>query len=412
MTIDSVNYLNIFLMVFSAGAAFALPFQVFLFAYAVLGPLHYLTEISWLHDRGYYLKGKYDYLLPFGICGLFGVVSLLKWEPYTEGQVQAAIQYIAFFGVTALMLARRSANKLALLALVVLSFFVAERATALRVVFAIFLPTLVHVFVFTGAFILIGALKSRSRSGFASLAVFALCALSFFLYAPAASRYQVSPHVRELYRTFELMNRMLIKGLALGPVRSADDLYRSQAGLTVMRFIAFAYLYHYLNWFSKTSIIKWNQISATRAFWIAALWLASLAIYAYDYQTGFLVLLSLSILHVFLEFPLDQQTLVSAGRELYALTSGVKSERAAPDRAGVRFGSSGRPSADSSGNWRPARHCEPTGRSDATPAGCQIPTPGPALESNPRRRYAWSRCATRPAALHHTPKRSSLASPG
>jgi hypothetical protein len=26
----------------------------------------------------------------------------------------------------------------------------------------------------------------------------------------------------------------------------------------VQSFIAFAYTYHYLNWFSKTSIIKWN----------------------------------------------------------------------------------------------------------------------------------------------------------
>jgi len=32
------------LMLLSAGAAFILPFEVFLLAYAVLGPLHYLTE--------------------------------------------------------------------------------------------------------------------------------------------------------------------------------------------------------------------------------------------------------------------------------------------------------------------------------------------------------------------------------
>ena len=32
---------------------------MFLFAYAFLGPLHYLTEISWLHDRQYFAKGKF-----------------------------------------------------------------------------------------------------------------------------------------------------------------------------------------------------------------------------------------------------------------------------------------------------------------------------------------------------------------
>ena len=41
-------------------AAFIMPFEVFLFAYAFMGPLHYLTEISWLHDRQYFAKGKYD----------------------------------------------------------------------------------------------------------------------------------------------------------------------------------------------------------------------------------------------------------------------------------------------------------------------------------------------------------------
>ncbi len=51
---ESVEQLNVVLMVVSCLAAFAAPFQLFLFVYAVLGPLHYLTEISWLHDRDYF----------------------------------------------------------------------------------------------------------------------------------------------------------------------------------------------------------------------------------------------------------------------------------------------------------------------------------------------------------------------
>jgi len=52
---DRINYLNIGLMLASCVLAFALPFELFLLAYAVLGPLHYLTEISWIHDRKYFL---------------------------------------------------------------------------------------------------------------------------------------------------------------------------------------------------------------------------------------------------------------------------------------------------------------------------------------------------------------------
>ena len=59
---NKVNYINIALMLASIIAAFVMPFETFLFAYAFLGPLHYLTEISWLHDRKYFAKGKWDFL--------------------------------------------------------------------------------------------------------------------------------------------------------------------------------------------------------------------------------------------------------------------------------------------------------------------------------------------------------------
>ena len=48
---NKVNYINIALMLVSIIAAFVMPFEVFLFAYAFLGPLHYLTEIGWLHKK-------------------------------------------------------------------------------------------------------------------------------------------------------------------------------------------------------------------------------------------------------------------------------------------------------------------------------------------------------------------------
>src|SRR6476620_636665 len=53
-----VNYLNIALMIVSCLLAFRFPFELFLFSYAILGPLHYLTEISWLHERKYFTEDK------------------------------------------------------------------------------------------------------------------------------------------------------------------------------------------------------------------------------------------------------------------------------------------------------------------------------------------------------------------
>ena len=50
-------------MISAAVIATVLPFELFLFVYAVLDPAHYLTQISWLHDRKYFTTGKYDFLL-------------------------------------------------------------------------------------------------------------------------------------------------------------------------------------------------------------------------------------------------------------------------------------------------------------------------------------------------------------
>ena len=54
----NIDILNIFLILLSGVFAFILPFQTFLFIYAFLGPLHYLTEINWLQQRDYFLNHK------------------------------------------------------------------------------------------------------------------------------------------------------------------------------------------------------------------------------------------------------------------------------------------------------------------------------------------------------------------
>ena len=77
-----------------------------------------------------------------------------------------------------------------------------------------------------------------------------------------------------------------------------------------MRFVAFAYTYHYLNWFSKTSIIRWHQVSRARGIAIVAAWAVGVGVYLYSYRLGFAVFYVLSVVHVMLEFPLNHQTMV------------------------------------------------------------------------------------------------------
>ena len=79
----------------------------------------------------------------------------------------------------------------------------------------------------------------------------------------------------------------------------------SPAFFKVQSFIAFAYTYHYLNWFSKTSIIKWHQVEKRKFGFVAVFWVGSLALYKVDYRLGFAAVSALSLLHVVLEFPLN-----------------------------------------------------------------------------------------------------------
>ena len=108
----------------------------------------------------------------------------------------------------------------------------------------------------------------------------------------------------------------LILDFNLGELSSYNDIYVTAAGESAMRFIAFAYTYHYLNWFSKTSVIRWHEIPRSRYVLVCLLWLASISIYIYDYGLGFRWLFLLSFAHVFLEFPLNHRSFIGIGQLL------------------------------------------------------------------------------------------------
>lgn len=324
LSLDQLNYLNVGLMLLSCVTAFLWPFELFLLAYAVLGPLHYLTEISWLHDKNYFThaaRAKRSWLLLVGatmLVVLYGIIVAATQTSAAAPGWEIALFYLVFVTAlaAALKLGRNFQLLLLLTTLIMLAAFSSWRYYA---VIAFFLITIIHVFVFTCAFILHGALKSRSLSALVSLGVFFACAASFFLLVPDAGGYSISEYVRGSYSSFNALNAELIKLLGLGQGRTASEIYESGAGLAVMRFIAFAYTYHYLNWFSKTSVIRWHEAARRRVVLISALWVCALLLYARNYEMGMTVLYSLSILHVMLEFPLNHQTFAGIAREARSL---------------------------------------------------------------------------------------------
>ncbi len=316
---DSVERLNAALMIAACAASFFAPFHVFLFAYAVLGPLHYLTEISWLHDRDYFAPRRAPrrwWLVLVGLSMvvlLYGYVSNDLLKRPVAPTLEIAMVYLVFAGAAFLLYVQHPVNAAALLVVVVaaLAFLSSARAYALL---AYFIVTIVHVLVFTAAFVLHGALRRKSRPALISLVVFITCLASFFVIRQPAA-VTVSAQVRNIYAFFQPLNEQLMMLFGFG----SNGVYDSSGGLAVMRLIAFAYTYHYLNWFSKTSIIRWHDVSRMRAASIAAVWVGALVVYLFDYSTGLSVLYVLSLLHVLLEFPLNHQTFVGIGNELRTL---------------------------------------------------------------------------------------------
>lgn len=299
--VDVLNYFNIFLMVVSVVIAAYVPFETFLIAYAVLGPLHYLTEISWLHDRGYFTNGSRDWIW----LVLATVVMSLGFIVPVGALPDVTIFSVGFtFVVSAgMVFATTTISRTLFVLMGAVVGGLALTWEPFSGLIAVLLPTLIHVYVFTGFFILYGALKGRSFSGILSLIVF-LSAPFVCLYGlNTPSGYQPSEYLLNSATPFNGLGDMVIGFFGLPADREGD--------LAFMRLMGFAYSYHYLNWFSKTRIINWHKVSRARIGLIGFVYVAAVGLFAIHYQLGFIVLLTLSLGHVVLEFPLNFKTIAS-----------------------------------------------------------------------------------------------------
>lgn len=322
MSTAAVDRLNIGLMLASLIVAFVVPFELLLFSWAVLGPLHYLTEISWLHDRDYFAKRRYDaglLMLALFVVTL-GTTSVMQgWtvEPLVPWNPELIFFAFGLAGVFAFV--SSIPWRLAWIAALAVAAVAMHGSRTSIWIFSLYLPTLIHVFVFTGCFLLLGALRSGSTTGKVSLAVFVGCALFAVTSSwqpllagvreSAAEHFHFDSIVAILTHHFGLVEPP--SGMprhAFFPLPDREALFSHPAAIAVARFVAWAYTYHYLNWFSKTSIIGWHEISRTRGIAIVIAWLACVALYYVDFAAGLTVLFVLSFAHVVLEFPLNHKT--------------------------------------------------------------------------------------------------------
>jgi hypothetical protein len=281
------DWVHLALMIAALGLAYAMPFELLILARAVLGPAHYTTEISWLHDRGYFLKRRgitvvlvvaalgvsladYASLSGFMICAAF-VVSAAAAA--TRSSRQTGLLLIAGSGLTAIMFAE---------------------SPALAVAGGL-LTTIVHATLFTLVFMALGAWRTQSRVQAALIGAY-IAAIALLVVFPPSEAKTVIPVVADLtHRYFASL------GQPLGALFGIGDLSIDR----VVGLFAFIYAYHYLNWFIKAEVIRWASIPPARWVAISVVCTASIGLYFYDFALGFSVVLALSFMHVLLEFPLD-----------------------------------------------------------------------------------------------------------
>jgi hypothetical protein len=297
--ITRINYYNILAMLLSAGLALFIPFELVLLSYAILGPLHYLTEISWLNTKQFFTLKQYDYLL---IAAVVAAAVLLKLP-------SANLVYYTFgLSFILLVINKTLYRVLAFLLLIVMGYFLLTHNT-LRTIFGLYVPTLIHVYIFTGAFLLLGALRGKEISSYLAFITFLICPLLLCVLFTNIKGTPTQWAIKE-YEYFAHINTTTLRNQSI-------NVYSNTASIILTRVIAFAYTYHYINWFSKTKVINWHRVTKVTAFMIILLWIASVALYFYNYRLGIKWLLILSLAHVILEFPLNHRSFIDIGKQLH-----------------------------------------------------------------------------------------------
>jgi hypothetical protein len=297
------------LMLSAFAAAYLVPFELLLLAYVVLGPAHYFTEISWLHDRSYFLPHRG---IALGLTLLAIAAALIDNASWFGFAMWGALV------VCAILAATTSAAEGTLLFMIALALaaIMASSGQSLAVV-GILIPTLIHVSLFTLVFMTLGAIKAKSRVQGALVIVY-LVAIVAILLAPPTAEIRIASFAKAAQEYFGNV------GPALSRLFGIRGL---QLDTRLTSLLAFVYTYHYLNWFIKADVIRWADIPRSRLLMVVAASAASTALYFYDYAFGFTFLLALSLIHILLEFPLDSMALRQLGT---AIGGGLRGAIAGP----------------------------------------------------------------------------------
>jgi hypothetical protein len=318
MKVLLIDRLNIILILVSAILAYFFPLSLFILAYAILGPLHYFTEINWLHERQYYFqKKKYVWLVIGLIASSILVLPKLLFEYVNLNSDQQAFWtfvnswsnaalFVSLVLAVSGLLAKKIWHWILASVIAISGAFLLNGSDVYTMLIGLFVPTIIHVYLFTIIFMIYGAKKSKSRMGYWAAAIGIIMPVFFVFLPVSSSLYQFIPSFKDIYLGNNFHVTPVIFAKYLGISEGKTFFFYEHMELRLMMFISFIYCYHYLNWFSKTTVIQWHKmLTIKRTLLIAIFWLICLILFYIDFRLGFLFSLFFSFLHVILEFPLN-----------------------------------------------------------------------------------------------------------
>ncbi|NQY66318.1 MAG: hypothetical protein HRT72_01125 [Flavobacteriales bacterium] len=205
---------------------------------------------------------------------------------------------------------------------VVLSKLITKYVLFSYLMVGIFLPTIIHVYLFTMLFMIAGTIKSKSKLGMVAIGVLLLIPIIIWLFPIDPTNYLGEKTVEAMstVRNFQFITFI---GERLSVMQNAQFIPLTSGAVKLQIFIAFSYTYHYLNWFSKTSLIGWNRnISRSKIALIVLLWVSLVGLSIYDYEVGYLVLYGFAMLHII--FPLNIACMKEVGSYIIGRSSIIK----------------------------------------------------------------------------------------
>lgn len=319
MTPKQIDFLNIGLVLTAAILAYFFPLEVFILAFSILGPLHYLTEINWLDSKSYFTKNKKNVWLVIGIfASLIIVLPKLYFSYFEEGDlmIDKLFSFINKWSNSAIFVSlslaigflyiRKFYGWVILTTTAITGAILLNEIEAYSMIIGMLIPTVVHVYFFTLLFMLYGALKSKSKYTYFPIILALVVPVLFIFIEVNPNNYAFGDAMKSNYIDNGLHVAPVLFAKFIGVSDGKSFFFYEQMELRLMMFMSFIYLYHYLNWFSKTTIISWHKkLTIKKSLIIGILWATMMTLFFVNFRIGFLVALFFSFLHVILEFPLN-----------------------------------------------------------------------------------------------------------